>query len=53
MFIDSSLGLYLDSPLVPKLSYTVFFKRDMSVVENNIGLGFKKHDNGVVKMVST
>lgn len=50
-FIDSSLGLYLSAPLVPKFGCNVFLKKDLSDVENSLMVGFDIHDNGTHNML--
>ncbi|GAB0088507.1 uncharacterized protein DMENIID0001_029540 [Sergentomyia squamirostris] len=46
-YMDGSLGLSLEAPLIPNYMYVMFFKRDSSATENTFDLGFNTEDNGI------
>lgn len=48
-FIDVNVGLKIDAPLVPNYGLKVFFKRDLSDIENMIDVGFEENQNGTSK----
>lgn len=45
-FIDVNVGLRIDAPMVPNYGLKVFFKKDLSDVENMIEIGFEESNNG-------
>lgn len=49
-FIDVLVGLQIDAPILPNYGLKVFFKKDLSDVENMIEIGFEEnHNNGTSK----
>lgn len=48
-FIDVNVGLKIDAPLVPDYVLKVFFKKELSDVENVIEVGFEENNNGTSK----
>lgn len=43
-FVDVSVALNIDAPIVPNYSFKVFFKKDLSDVENTIEVGFEEQN---------
>lgn len=50
--MDTSFGLALDTPLVPDYACKVYFKKDLSDVDNSLEVGFDLRDNGTFNMVT-
>lgn len=50
--MDTSFGLSLDTPLVPDYTCKVYFKKDLSDVDNSLEIGFELRDNGTFNMVN-
>lgn len=45
-FIDVYAGMRIDAPLVPNYSLNLFFKKELSDVENIVQIGFEENNNG-------
>lgn len=48
-YIDVNVGLKLDAPLVPNYALKLYFKKDLSDVENLIEIGFEEENGGTHK----